>query len=376
MRVLALHTQTLYARATIPVLVELAARGHDVVVERQRHGLNSFGDRYVRSHPTDVKIVDRDSLRYVARLAGYGDDWARVEERIALARPRGRFDLVLGTTKDLERLREVAVRTDARALAVGYQHMPFLVAPAGETPLAARRSALLEENPFTAEHAFLDILRPYAAAAAGFTFMDRVREAPVEPRDELVLLHSGGWRGIETEAGEPRAAALGKQAAVLERALLPALEAGLRPVVKIHPLRARDHDGADVEELARGLEARHGVAEGTIDVLGPDEWAWSRILGAALVAGYGSSSLYELWSAGLRNAVVLDFEGTARSRRFRLFPSIVLGSHVEYVSLVTEGRFRTLELDPLADTIARAYAELFDGRATARALAAAEGAAA
>jgi hypothetical protein len=373
-RILVHHTHTLYAKATLPVVIELAERGHDVVVARRRDRWRSFSEDYVRLHPTTVKAVDDEALRFASRITGLAQEWQGVQHRVAVERPRGRFDVVLGTTKDIYPLRALAARHGARAIALGYQHMPFLLAVAGELQAERRPSALLERNAFTEAHRFTEILNGIDHAATGFTFLDAVhgRSRHVRPADEVLILHSGGWRGIETLPREPRDAAYAKQEALLERACLPALEAGLRPIVKVHPLRARDHDAPDVERIARRLELRHGLADGSIGVLGPEDWAWDRLLGAALVVGYGSSSLYELWSAGIRSAVVCDFEGTARSEKFRLFPSIVLESHVQYVSLMSTGGYRTLELDPLAELISHAYAELGDGGATERAVRAVE----
>jgi hypothetical protein len=361
MRVLFTHGHTLYAKVTIPLALRLREEGHEVVFERRRDRWHRFSDRYVRAHPQNVAVVDRASLRYAARLIGYEREWEAAEGSIELGRPRGRFDVVVGVTKELERLRALASAGDARVFALGYQHMPYVVAVGREQRHDG--SPFLQHNAFTDAHRFLEILGGDLAVPNSFLFLDRVverRPARSPAGDRVLIFHPGGWRNVVTAPGEGARASREKQLAFFERACRPLLEAGLRPVIKVHPLRARHHDTGDVRAVADAIDP-------SIEVLAPDAWFWDDAFASAFVVNYGSSSIYELWSAGIRSAVVCNFEGSARSGKFAFFDSVFIDSHDEYRAFVAEERWRTLELDPLAREVSDAYAELCDGRATERA---------
>lgn len=365
MRVLLAHGHTLYAKVTIPLALRLLADGHEVIVHRRRDRLRGFSGDYVRSRPTHVQVVDRASLRFTARLIGYRDEWAAAEDRAEVRRVgrRERFDAVVGTTKDLDPLRAIAARDGVPVFALGYQHMPYVVTVGGGGPPRGD-SLFLRHHPFTDAHRFLEIIGDDAAVPNAFTFLDRVMERrPAEPpeRDRVLIFHPGGWRNVVTAPGEGARVSREKQLAFFERACRPLLEAGLTPVVKVHPLRARHHD---LEEVAAVVERIGGDA---IRVLGPEDWFWEDAFRSAFVVNYGSSSNYELWSAGIRTALVCNFEGAARSGKFSLFESLFIDTHEDYEAFVREERWRGLELDPLAAEVAAAYERLCDGRAAERA---------
>lgn len=366
MRVLVLHSHTLYLRASLPLALRLLSEGHEVDFQRAAPRLTGFSQRYVRENPTGVAAIDRRALRYVAQVSGLAEPWRATGRRAGLtARPRyDAYDVVVGTTKDLTQLRA----TGRPSVALGYQHFPVALTTG---PTEARvQSLFLKPNPFTAEHGFVDLATGWHAAPTGFTYVDRIVQEPASagPTDEVLVFHPGGRRGVDSDAGDPDDVAARKQRAVLERACLPALAAGLRPVIKVHPLRAAGHDTPDVERIARAIERDHGYVSGSVGVLGPAAWHWPVALRAALVVSYGSSALYELWSAGVERAVVCNFEGRARSERFSLFESVFIETHDQYAHLLSEGAWGDVRPTGFAADVAAAYAELGDGQATARAV--------
>lgn len=369
MRVLFTHHHTLYAKVTIPLALRLHEQGHEIVFERRRDRWHRFSDRYVTSHPTSVAVVDRSSLRYAATLCGLAGPWAAAEDDIRVGRARGRFDAIVGVTKELDRLRALAARGDTPVHALGYQHMPYLVSPG--RPAGRRAASLfLEHNPFTDDHGFLEILGEDDAEPCAFLFLDEVvarRTAAPPAADRVLVFHPGGWRNVVTAPGTGAAEAHARQVAFFTRACVPVLEAGLTPVIKVHPLRARHHDTDDVGRVAQEIEDAHGTPRGAIRVLGPDAWFWDDAFASAFIVNYGSSSIYELWSAGITSAVVCNFEGAARSGRFSLFDGVFLDSHDAYRDFVARAGWRDLRLDPLAARVSAAYAELCDGRAVERA---------
>jgi hypothetical protein len=373
MRALFAHAQTLHMKVAIPVAIRLAEQGHEVAFERRGKPWQRFSDRYVRAHPTTVGLVDRRALRFVAEVIGYEDEWTAVERDIALVRgPDPSFDAIVGTTKDLARLRELRRGPGVPAYALGYQHMPYLV-EVGARPEAHPNgpgSFFLRRNEFTEAHRFLEILNGDRAVPNSFTFLDRVLERRTnvtETSSRVLIFHPGGYRDVVTSPGDPREVCIHKQVAFFERACLPIVRKGLTPVIKVHPLRARHHDYEDVMEVSRRIEAANGIEPGTIRCIGPRGWFWDEAFRAAFVVNYGSSAIYELWSAGVRSAVVCNFEGRARSEKFSAFEGIFLDEHEAYRDFIEQERFRRLRPGPLAQEVSRAYQGLCDGRATERA---------
>ncbi|MBI4341823.1 MAG: glycosyltransferase family 4 protein [Candidatus Omnitrophica bacterium] len=382
MRIFIQHSHALHAKVTIPLAAWLVRHGHEVVFREQRDGWRTFSADYIRSHPTSVRIIDRDALRYAARLIGYARDWAQTEPFVRFTRrePDARDDAVVSDTKEIDALRAIQARHGVPAFAVGYQHLPVIARVEGPLARSERPSSFfLETNAFTTAHRFPQILDGCEAVPNTFTYLDRVFErhappptsAPSSDRigarlvgGHVLIFHPGGWRGIESNPGDSRAVCEASQRALIERACLPLLAAGLEPVIKIHPLRARHHDEDDVRRLIAEIERAHALPAGAIRCLGPDAWFWDEAFQSAFILTYGSSSLYELWAAGLRRVVVAHFEGTARSRKFELFPSLGLETHEAYAEFIRAKRYETLPNDPLARTAAEAYAALWTGEAT------------
>ncbi len=382
-----LHSHTLHAKVTIPLALRLAQDGYQVsyLVNRPTFLARSFGfsARYVRSHPTAVAIINPESLRYVARLIGYEQAWQEGSRKIGYVWRRGlndygRFDGLVSTTKDMRLLRRIRERYSVPAFAVGYQHIPFLVKideqfrPEtrffGEN-LVSSESAFLTDNAFSRAHRFPDILQSCGLYPCGFTYLDRVyagRQEQEANRDErtVLIFHPGGYRRVLTEPGDSREVCYARQRAFFEKLCLPLVKAGLRPVIKIHPLCARFHDLPDVEKVAREIEAHHRLPADSILCIGPESWYWKYAFQSRFILTFGSSSVYELWSSGLSNVFVCNFEGGVRSQKFRFFNSIFIDGYEEYLDFVSAEVFRHRPLDALATQVFDAYHSLFDGQAT------------
>lgn len=131
--VLFTHGQTLYAKVTIPVALYLLARGHDITFRANRPVVfgHSFGfsEDIIKRRPTTVGVVNPAALDYVADLIGLGDAWRAAAGRIRFRYGRfgldGSQDIIVGTTKDLGRLRAAAIG-GAKTIALGYQHFPVV----------------------------------------------------------------------------------------------------------------------------------------------------------------------------------------------------------------------------------------------------------
>ena len=95
----------------------------------------------------------------------------------------------------------------------------------------------------------------------------------------------------------------------------------------------------------------------------PDEWFWDEAYKCNFILTFGSSSIYELWMAGINNVFICDFFGKDRSRKFSFFDSIFIDSYRDYLSLCNDAS-NYLKLDFLSNKVFSEYNETFDGNAT------------
>ncbi len=373
--VLFLHSQTLYAKVTIPLALCCLARGWRVTFQTNRPVLfgRSFGfsEKAVTRKPTSVAILNPEAIDYVAGLIGLGAPWRAARKKVrfsttAALRP-GRFDGVVGTTKNMDALRRVAAK-GIPAYALGYQHLPVFARVgsrfAGYDDAADWNSVFFGDNPFAARHGFAGILKGCGIRLSTFTFLDEVharRSGHQAERDQVLIFHPGGYRGVVSEAGESKKSSYAKQKKFLERLCIPLLAKGLKPVIKVHPLRARFHDIEDLKQLAMEVEREHGLPGGSIGLLGPTDWSWDTAYRSALILTFGSSAIYELWSAGLKNVFVCNFQGSARSGRFDFFRSVFLDSYEAYLESIENPSRPDPSRDSLTARVQSAYHEVYRG---------------
>ena len=381
-RALFLHSQTLHAKVTIPLALACLDRGWEVAFQANRpvfFGRSiGFSEKAITRNPTTVGILNPGAMDFVADLIGLGDAWraARCRVRFPMTPRSGRYDCLIGTTKNILEVREAARALGVPGYAVGYQHFPFFArvdAPfRNHDGVAERESVFLSDNPFTRQHRFPDILAGCDLKLLTFTFLDQVfasrPSGTPNGRDQVLIFHPGGYRGVVTEPGEPKAACYAKQKAFLERLCIPLVREGLTPVVKVHPLRARYHDLGDISHLAAEVERENGLPPHSIKCLGPKAWFWEAAWRSAFILTFGSSSIYELWSAGLKNVSVCNFEGPARSNKFRLFETTFLERYDDYLELVNQKGQAPPKLDAFTARVCESYHALFDGSAVSNAM--------
>jgi hypothetical protein len=376
--ILFLNSQTLHAKVTIPLALCFTRHGYGVsyLVNLPTLFGRSFGfsDRYIRANPTGVGIINPEALQFVARLIGYGDDWSKYRREIGyhLWRHFGQFDGIIATSKNIPWLRSIRAKHGSPAFAVGYEHIPFTIKIddpfRSQSDPSELESVFLTDNAFSKAHGFQEILQSCGLHPCGFTYLDKVYQrynARDWSEERVVLIfHPGGYRRVITKPGASRAICYTKQRAFLENLCIPLLQAGFKPVLKIHPLRAQFHDLADVQEIVEDIVHENELDEDSIICIGPESWYWDYAFKSSFILTFGSSSIYELWSAGLRNVFVCDFEGSTRSQKFRFFDSIFIDSYEEYLDFVNVEASRHRPLDALTAQAFEAYHGLFNGQAT------------
>ncbi len=376
-KVLFILSQSLYAKVLIPLAAHCVKQGYQVafavnrpVVFRRSWG---FSARYIRNNPTTVGIVSPEALRFVAQIIGYSQDWDSVEGAITYERrpDPSQFDAVIGTTKNLDLLHSIQAQHNIQTYAMGYQHMPFVVKVGGKFNAHAVQkpdTVFIGENPFSASHDFSNLLHNSDWKLTSFLHLGRVHQrqssgahAAAQKNDTVLIFHPGGYRDIVTALGASKAVSYSQQKELIEQICLPLIEVGLKPVLKIHPLRARFHDLADVQKIIRQIEIERKLPRESIQSIGPEAWYWPYALRSRFVLTFGSSSIYELWTVGLSNVFVSSFLGDAsRTKKFEFFDSIYLNSKDEYLAMVNGG-YRDRELDALAAQVFDSFRDLFRG---------------
>ena len=372
------HGQTLYAKVTVPLALACMKKGWEVTFQVNRPVLFGqsigFSEEVIKRRPTKVGILNPDAYDFVANLIGLGNEWgaARGSVRFSLSgaiKPR-KFDAVVGTTKDMKLLFRIAGK-GVPTFALGYQHLPVVARLGGplvgHDDCADRQSVFFNDNAFSRQHRFSDIVKNCGVRLTTFTFLDAVyarRPTNVTEKDRVLIFHPGGYRDVVSAFDADKKTCYAAQRAFLQRLCIPLVAKGLTPVIKVHPLRARYHDLEDLEILVRDVERENGLAEGSIELIGPKDWFWDAAFRSAFILTFGSSSIYELWSAGLKNVYVCNFEGTARSRKFGFFSSVFLDTYEAYLAISERSDRFSPNLDSLTGQVFDSYHRLFDGTGT------------
>jgi hypothetical protein len=337
-----------------------------------------FSDDRIKKSPTTVNIFNPDSYTFVAELIGLSQDWTSVRQQIQFSwfplTGIKTYDAVIGTQKDIGKLSEIAVR-GIPTFALGYQHLPVIATLNVPTVFKNNhldtQSIFFSNNPFAEQHKFSDILKNCNVQLNSFTYLDVVylrKPKLVQQKNQVLIFYPGGYRGMITEPGQDKSTCYKIQKGFLERICLPLLRRSITPVLKVHPLRARHHDVVDLQILCNQIEHENHFNENSIRIMNPLEWVWETVSESIFVLNFGSTGIYEFWTAGITNVYICGFEGKSRSRKYEIFDCCVLKTYKEYERLLEYSGAKSPDFDDLTNSVVGAYQELFDGKATNKAI--------
>lgn len=384
-RYLFIGPQTLYHKSTLPVALRAAELGHEVAFAATAKPLmrpfRKFSRQYVREHSLNVGRTDMHALAFIAKIAGLDREWARFRGNIRLVwRPAlGDYDAIFASSKAEKALRRAQSDSGRPTIAVGYQHLPVVAALGARLDNSFTDSGdpdvFFGDNPYAKHHNFLESMRGFEVRMCCFAHLDSVykfRSALVHPTGEskrkVLIFHPGGYRSVVSEPGDNKEASYAKQNLFIERVCLPLLAAGLTPVIKVHPLSAKYHDLPDLQLLVGKVERRYGLPGNSIHLIGPEEYYWGAAFDSVFILTVGSSSIHELWSAGLDNVFVLNYADNWRLSRYNMFDEIFIDGMDAYASFVSTKKWESTILSDFTRRVFNSYACLFDGRAVDRIL--------
>jgi len=365
----------MYSKVTIPVALACLEKGWKVTFQVNRpnflEGFLGFSEDKIKNNPTGVTIQNKKAFDFISELIGLQQQWGKNIDKINFSMfawlQLKKYDAVIGATKNMKLLSRI-VKKGIPTYALGYQHFPVFVDLSNKKPSYDKyesSSIFFNTNSFSEQHEFNKIISGYTVKLNTFTFLDAVHSMKKELKNEskVLIFHPGGYRNVITSFGDGKSVCIEAQKKFIKRVCLPLIKEGLIPVIKVHPFRANYHDIEDLSLIINNIESEESLKKGSIELIGPKGWFWDIAFSARFILTFGSSSIYELWSAGLDNVYVCDFEGKERSKKFKFLDSIMINTYEEYKKFVSLYDNDCHVMDELSSEIYDEYHSFFSGRA-------------
>ena len=344
MKIFFYGSHTLYYKSLLPLIIRLAAHPDMTVIVHQTHpNFYIYTPFKYSKNPTKNTCINVHSLRYVSSILEMQSEFESIKSKIFFSFLKSKAkcsDVVIGTVKDLPWLLKMKKKVGyQKILAMPYQHIPFLLSLTGSFKLLksnkTHEGSLIESNGFFRRHNFKQIFNlPEVedAMLVGFPHLDRYNGKPHFNNNScekkyVLIFHPGGYRGILTNPGDSRQVCYEKQSEFLERICKPIVDVGLIPVIKTHPLFARYHSKEDLDKILSQLIKKKSLYN-QVEVIDSSYWPYA--FQSKIILTFGSSSIYELYSAGLYNVYICSFFGASRASKFSMFENIIIRSYDEY----------------------------------------------
>ncbi len=366
-------THTLYAKALIPLVIKLGEKGCDVFVSRNKFDFLKYSPRLYGATPVSNRFVNKNSFDFVAGISGYSDEWHKVREKINFTYNPGMCDVIIGTTKNLDRLETLQKkhpRTDVYA--IGYQHMPFIMSLKGSfkkknlPPLCV--DIFTKSNPFSDIHNFPRYISNHDFSFRGFPYLEKPYrdysgQMPKSTKEKkyVLIFHPGGYRDVVTRRGDSKRVSYQKQKEFLKLICAPVLKKGLIPVIKVHPLAARYHFKEDILAIVNTLKLSDKRFR---DIVIEDKDYYKYAFESDCIVTFGSSGIYELFSLGLRNIIICSFLGKTRTEKFPFAKGIFIEKAEDYNNFWERERedyfSRAYGENPFLNNVRESYSRLIE----------------
>jgi hypothetical protein len=362
-KILFIQSQTLYLKTLLPLVKILIDKNFQIYLKSNHFYLKN--EKYtdtlerIKKNPTNVNIINYSTIKFVSKLIGLDDDTIRKFKKIKYCYFTDfyKFDYVIGTIKDLNKI--LSYKYKSKVFAIGYQHYPFLVDINLKSKKIKSTNKLLDDNLFTNFHKFKDISHNYNVIDSSFTYLFNKKlintNTAITSLNLVLIFHPGGYRDIITKSKDSQKKSYKAQYEFIKKICLPILNNGLIAVIKIHPLCAIFHDYENVLEISKKFLNDYSFNNDKIVILKRDSLYWNYAFNSRFILSFGSSSLYEMWSVGIKNVFICNFFGSERSNKFNFFKSIFLNSHSDYVDFINKKKYIKFSFDLLTLEIMNAY---------------------
>ena len=366
-------THTLYAKPLIPLIIKAVDARHNVFIRESRFNFLNYNTRRYAGNPVSNTFVNKSSFDYVASISNYLNEWAQVREKVSFIflKDTGKFDMIIGTTKNLDKLKQFSKRLPGKpVLAIGYQHMPFVISFKGGLKEKNLPSICLEvftkANAFSKIHRFQEYISNYEISFRGFPYLDKAysdyyKKQGSSEKIYALVFHPGGYREVITKKGDNKEACYRKQKFFLDTILSPILKKNLIPVIKVHPLAAKHHFKEDIENLLGSLSKEK---RDFLKVLVEDKNYYKYLYKSDTIVTFGSSGIYELFSLKVKNILVCNFFGKERSRKFSFMKGPFIETRNEYEDFWNKERNAYFEdaykRNSILEKVYQSYSMLFE----------------
>jgi len=369
-KVLIINSHTLYLKSTLPVAIAMLKMGWDVTFSREKFRLLDFWKKkkfhsYILNNPTSVEIINEEATSYVARIIGQEEEWNEYKSKVSYSffavLKQKKFDLVLATIKNRNQ-----VINRKNVILLGYEHLPILGRFASE-PIdnyVNRKTIFFSDNQFTLDHQFSEIFKNLNISLLTFPWLDKVIQTSYKRnrpkiKKKVLIFHPGGYRNVLSSPGDDKKICYASQENFIEKICIPLIDKGFYPIIKVHPLRAIYHDKDDLDLLTAKFNSKY---RNKIEILSADSWHWDHAYDSKFILTFGSSSIYDLWSAGIKNVFICNFFGEDRSKRFNYFDSVFINSHDDYIELVQKfANGKKIVFDQFTNKVMHSYSSICNG---------------
>ena len=293
----------LHYRPLIATACELEARGHEVFVQCAS---NSLLMRVLHRNytPTKMRWVDQESLRWLSHYICYRPQWELACQNVTFCRQLPTDCITVSTIKDIETLKK-------GDFALGYQHLPVTI-KVGYPIDTINVDSFFYASDFARHHKFPEIMSHGTAYGTKFAHLSYTQSVKDVYSKYVMILHPGSDRGTPNNDW-------------LQDTIDIIYKAGLKPIIKTHPVPGKGSTSRDLREQYHG-------------VMVSDAWWYPTSNSCCCVLSVGSSALYEMWSTGYTSVYILNYvEG--RKNNFMELNSCLISSKDVLYSLLVEGRF-------------------------------------
>lgn len=360
-KVLFIQSQTLYLKSILPVANQLYKLNYELHFKINNFFYKNFSYeknlQIISANPTNANIINIEIFNFISNIINLKFNWNIIRNKVKFIyfSRFTKYDLVIGTTKDIPLL--IKYKKFSKVCCLGYQHIPFTLFLNLGVKLNLSKNKLNEKNQFTNFHKFHKLFKNYELMENTFTYINEPikNKFNIKNKKYVLIFHPGGYRNIITKFGENKKKSYDSQINFFIKICKILIANDFIPVIKIHPLCACYHDYEDVSFLLKTSKENKFQ---NIKIIKRDEPYFEYAFLSKFILTFGSSSLYELWSVGIKNVMICNFFGQERSQKFNFFKSIFLNTYDEYENFINNFNINSIRYDNFTTSIIDSYFQL------------------
>jgi len=329
---------TLHLKPLIPLIIKFYGNHEVYIYLNIRNQINYFNnlEKKILNKPTAVNIVNFQSIKWIAKEIGLEKEFSIIKSNKikfinSISSQFVGFNYIIGTTKSLDFMKKKFYKKNV--FFVGYQHMPVYGKVLWNKNLENNLPNIILNNLFFKRHKFEKILTGTDIYFGGFLHTNHLVLEKNLIKDNIFFFHPGGWRGIFTNYGDNKEISYRKQKKKLTELILPISKKNYVIIIKCHPLAAKFHKKQDLLKIISEIKSEFKIIN-KIVVIDTIYDQINYIKKSKIIFTFGSSSIFELWSVGIKNIKVLSFFSKSRSDQFKYFFELFVRNYENYKNII------------------------------------------